>query len=76
MKVKWSIRSIKHHADDTWDALLVSTQDGRKVFDRVLSADGFNWKTKYHTKVRDDLQDDLTECIGDMVTHGITWVVF
>lgn len=76
MKIDWSIKTIKQWPDGTWDALLESTQDGRKIFDRVLSEDGYNWTTKYRKKALDEIQDELTRCMGDMVDHGIKWVVF
>lgn len=76
MKTEWEIKSIKHWKDGTWDALVCCTKEGRKSYDRCISSDGFDWKNKYGRKVMEDLQDRLTECVGDMVRQEISWVVF
>lgn len=73
---EWKIKSIKHWEDGTWDALLISEQQGRNAYDRVISKDGFNWLTKFKKTVRDDVQTELTTCVGDMVNLGARVVVF
>jgi hypothetical protein len=75
--IEWTIKSIKHWEDDTWDALLcVSRRNGWSGYDRVISTDGFNWRGKRGEVVEDRVQQMLTEAVGDMVTHGIRVVVF
>ena len=77
MKLTWSIKSIKHQPDGSWDALLVSRQGGSTFHDRVISYDGFQWVTRYHgPAVQEDVQNKLTECVGSMVEHDIRFVVF
>ena len=75
MKIEWTIRSIKHQADGSWDALLISTCGGVQCFDRVVSDDGFRWITKYRDPVREDIQDMLTQAMGCMLDQGINFVV-
>lgn len=67
---------MKHWPDGSWDALVVLTQDDRMITKRMVSEDGFKWATNYNRKVPEEIQDDLTRCMGDMHTHGITYVVF
>lgn len=76
MKITWSIKSIKHWQDGTWDALVVSVQQGRDTYDRVLSTDAFNWRTKSGEAALDCLQDELTRAAGDMLALGAQVVVF
>jgi len=76
VKITWSIKSIKHWQDGTWDALVVSVQQGRDTYDRVLSTDAFNWRTKSGAAVVDYLQDGLTRAAGDMTALGARVVVF
>lgn len=76
MTVDWSIKSIKHWEDGHWDALVKVSKEGRGSYDRCLSTDGFSWKNKSGRKVLPEIQDALTECIGDMLDLGCRVVVF
>ena len=73
---KWSIKSIKHWPDGTWDALLIKGDGPMRTYQRVVSEDGFRWRNKYNAKVHIDVQSMLTEAIGAMLDGGITYVVF
>lgn len=76
MSVEWQIKSIKHWEDGHWDALVRISKEGRGSYDRYLSTDGFHWKNKYGRKVRSEIQDELTRCIGDMLDLGCRVVIF
>ncbi|MGD9727424.1 MAG: hypothetical protein AB7L09_00745 [Nitrospira sp.] len=76
IRAEWRVKSIKRWPDGSWDALIISTLDGKTVYDRVLSNDGFTWETKLRGHVQDAVQTELTSCIGDMLTHNIRMVVF
>jgi len=76
VKATWSIKSIKHWADGTWDAILISEQQGRTAFNRAFSKDGFNWLDKFQKPIPDAIQGELVATIGDMEMQGIRVVVF
>lgn len=77
MTYTWSIKAIKHWQDGTWDALLhIENTNGWRGFERAISTDGFHWRFKSGGEVNKDLQQLLTESMGDMLTHGMRYVVF
>jgi hypothetical protein len=72
----WEIKAIKHWPDGSWDAMVVFTEDGTRRTRRIVSEDGFKWATNYNRKIDDEVQDDLTRCMGDMLDAGIAYVKF
>lgn len=73
---EWKVRSIKHWPDGHWDALVVINEGGRQITKRMVSEDGFQWVTNYNRKVKEEIQNDLTQCVGDMINLGARVVVF
>jgi len=73
---EWSIRSIKHWPDDTWDALLIKGEGSSRSYNRVYSDDGFHWRNKYNAEPSAENQSMLTEAMGDMLDNDVTYVVF
>ena len=71
----WSIKSIKHWPDGTWDALLLKEHAGTRSYQRFISSDGFHWRSKYNVTAPDDVQDMLTTAMGSMLDQNITYFV-
>lgn len=75
-KTSWEVRSLKHWPDGSWDAFVTLRQEGVKMTKRIVSEDGFKWVTNYNAKVPEEIQEELTKCMGDMLDQNIGLVLF